>query len=129
MPAHDHNQLINALALLLEKDDRYGLIKWFVPWGDRKTDLVGPFYPDLTCLRRTGRTKIMIEVETPTSFEDSDEIRRLEGLSKFCATNHWEFYIAVPDGETLALTRKQIEGTTVNPKEIFLLDASPLLAK
>lgn len=124
----DHSKLVEQIGLLIEKDARYGLAKYFVPWGDRKTDLIGPFYPDVTCLRREGKVKMMIELLTPYSFEDSDEVRRLESLSTFCAANNWEFYIAVPNEETRKLTKSKIDGKGVTPKALWTLSELPFVS-
>ncbi|HLG19957.1 MAG TPA: hypothetical protein VI895_09130 [Bdellovibrionota bacterium] len=125
---YDHDELVKDLALLIERDSRYALVKYFVPWGDAKTDLIGPFYPDITVLRREGRIKVMIEFETPYSFEDSDEVRRLESLSSYCAANGWEFHIACADDETRELTKKKIYGREVQPKAIWVLGGTPFAA-
>ncbi len=124
--AYDHDDIVQKFALRIEKDPRFSLVKFWVPWGDAKTDLIGPFYPDITLLRREGKTKIMIEVLTPYSFEDSDEIRRLEGLSDFCTENRWEYYLACPDAKTLELTKQKISSRNVRPKEIWIIDQAPI---
>ena len=121
----DHDQIVQDLALRIEKDPRFGLVKYFVPWGDHKTDLIGVFYPDVTCLRREGKSKLMIEVVTPYSFEDPDEIRRLEGLFGYCAANTWDFFIACPDEKTRELTLDKISGRKIQPKEVWLMDEAP----
>jgi hypothetical protein len=121
----DHDKLVEQLGLKIEKDKKFGLIKFFVPWGDQKTDLIGTFYPDVTCLRREGKTKLMIEVVTPYSFEDPDEVRRLEGLNEYCSTNNWEFYIACPDEKTKQLTAKKIEGRKVQPRAVWIFKDVP----
>lgn len=120
-----HDDAVQKLGLLIEKDSRYGLVKYFVPWGDAKTDLVGPFYPDVTCLRREGRKKVMIEVQSIHSFEDPDEIRRLEGLSEYCAANQWEFYIGCTDEKVRELTQAKLEGRSVRTQSIFLISEAP----
>jgi hypothetical protein len=122
---YDHDQICQTLALKIERDKRYGLVKFFVPWGDQKTDLIGPFYPDITYLRREGKTKIMVEVLTPYSFEDSDEVRRLEGLSEYCTANNWEFYLACPDEETKKLTLNKISGRPIRAKEVWIAETAP----
>jgi hypothetical protein len=125
---YDHDEIVQTLALTIEKDKRYALVKFFVPWGDQKTDLIGTFYPDITCLRREGKTKLMIEVLTPYSFEDPDELRRLEGLSDYCASNAWEFYLACPDERTLELTKKKIEGRAIRPRSVWSVSNAPFEA-
>ena len=125
---YDHDEFVKELALRIEKDQRYGLIKYFTPANDTKTDLIASFYPDITALRREGKTKLMIEVETPYSFEDSDEVRRLENLSAFCTANQWEFYISCPDQATKTLTLKKIEGRNIHPKAIWVGDDVPFEA-
>jgi dihydroorotase len=67
----------------------------------------------------------MIEVETLLSWEDPDEIRRLENLSTFCSTNGWEFYIACADEKTRELTSKKISNRNVRVKETWLTDSVP----
>ncbi|MCB0308356.1 MAG: hypothetical protein KDD48_03210 [Bdellovibrionales bacterium] len=122
---YDHDEIVKNLALAIEKDPNYSLVKYFTPANDAKTDLIGSFYPDITSLRKEGRQKIMIEVQTPYSFEDSDEIRRLESLSNYCKTNSWEFYIACPDQATRDLTKKKIEGRNIHPKTVWTLEEVP----
>ena len=122
---YDHDEIVKKLALLVETDKRYALVKYFTPANDTKTDLIGSFYPDITTLRKEGKTKLMIEVETPYSFEDSDEIPRLENLSAFCAANSWEFYIACPDEITKTLTEQKISGRNIRPKGIWLVSNIP----
>lgn len=124
---YDHEEIVKALALKIEKDSRFGLVKFFTSWSDVKTDLIGVYYPDITCLRRQGKAKLMIEVETPYSFEDPDEVARLENLSEFCTANQWEYYIACPDQKTLDLLRRKIDGRTVRPKDIWLIPAAPFV--
>lgn len=125
---YDHDGLVKQLALQIEKDSRYALVKYFTPPNDTKTDLIGEFYPDITCLRREGKTKLMIEIQTPYSFEDSDELRKLEGLSNFCSTNNWEFYLACPDEETRKLTLTKISGRVIQPKAVWVLSDVPFQA-
>ena len=125
MAAFNHDQVVQALALRIERAPRYALVKYFVPWGDAKTDLVGSFYPDVTCLRREGKTKLMIEVLTPYSFEDTDEVRRLEGLSSYCAANQWEYYLACADEGTKKLTLQKIEGRPIRPKAVWVTSDVP----
>ena len=127
-PEYDHDTIVNDLALLIEKDSKYALVKYWVPWGDAKTDLVGPYYPDLTMLRREGRQKLMIELQTPYSFEDSDEVRRLESLSDYCSANQWEFYIVCPDQKTRELTQSKIIDRKISPKAIWLIHEVPFQA-
>ena len=120
MLEYDHDQTVKNVALRLESDSRYALVKYFIFSNDTKTDLVGPYYPDITSLRREGKTKLMIEVVTPYSFEDPDEIRRLESLSMFCQSNNWEFYMVVPDEKTRKLTQDKISSRMIKPREIWL---------
>ncbi|MEZ4704422.1 MAG: hypothetical protein R3A11_04410 [Bdellovibrionota bacterium] len=122
---YDHDEIVKDVALRLESDERYGLVKFFIFSNDTKTDLIGPYYPDITALRRKGRTKIMIEVQTPYSFEDSDEVRRLESLSAYCKSNNWEFYLVCPDQKTLDLTHEKIQGRSVSPREVWLQQDVP----
>lgn len=125
---YDHDQTVKNVALRLESDARYALVKFFIYSNDTKTDLVGPYYPDITTLRREGKTKLMIEVVTPYSFEDSDEIRRLESLYMFCQSNTWEFYMVVPDEKTRKLTQEKISSRSIKPKEIWLENEVPFAA-
>ncbi len=122
---YDHDEIVKQLALRIEGDKRYALVKYFIPANDTKTDLIGSFYPDITSLRREGKTKLMVEVETPYSFEDPDEIRRLESLSSFCSSNNWEFYIACADEKTHLLTTQKILGRNIRPKEIWIVKNVP----
>ena len=69
----------------------------------------------------------MIEVQTPYSFEDTDEVRRLENLSNFCKANAWEFYLACLDQTTLDLTNQKIEGRNIQAKAIWLVDKAPFV--
>jgi|JI10StandDraft_1071094.scaffolds.fasta_scaffold692396_2 hypothetical protein len=117
---YDHDQTVKNVALRLESDGRFALVKYFIYSNDTKTDLVGSFYPDITTLRREGKTKLMIEVVTPYSFEDSDEIRRLESLYMFCQSNNWEFYMVCPDESTRKLTQEKISSRSIKPREIWL---------
>ena len=49
---YDHDEIVKQLALIIEKDKRYGLVKYFTPANDTKTDLIGSFYPDITSLAK-----------------------------------------------------------------------------
>lgn len=122
---YDHDQTVKNVALRLESDSRFALVKYFIYSNDTKTDLVGSFYPDITTLRREGKTKLMIEVVTPYSFEDSDELRRLESLSLFCQSNAWEFYMVCPDEKTRKLTQDKISSRSIKPREIWLESEVP----
>lgn len=125
---YDHDEIVKTLALKIEGDKRYALVKYFTPANDTKTDLIGPFYPDITTLRREGKRKLMIEVQTPYSFEDSDEVRRLESLSGFCQANNWEFYIACPDEKTMSLTQEKISDRNIHPKALWLVHNAPFVS-
>jgi hypothetical protein len=122
---YDHDQTVKNVALRLESDERFALVKYFIYSNDTKTDLVGSFYPDITTLRREGKTKLMIEVVTPYSFEDSDEIRRLESLYMFCQSNNWEFYMVCTDEFTRKLTQDKISSRSIKPREIWLESEVP----
>ncbi len=122
MLTHDHDAIVKQVALLIERDSRYGLLKYFTPANDTKTDLVGSFYPDLTGLRKEGKRKFMIEVETPYSFEDDDELLRLQSLSLHCAANNWDFYLVCADEEARKVTEKKIDGHAIAPKAIWLTE-------
>jgi hypothetical protein len=122
---YTHDELVKYLALRIEGDSRYALVKYFTPANDTKTDLIGAFYPDVTTLRREGKTKLMVEVLTQASWEDSDEIRRLENLSQFCQTNNWEFYLACSDEKARDLTARKIEGKNVRPRAVWLINEAP----
>lgn len=125
---YDHDEIVKQLALRIEQDEKYSLVKYFTPANDTKTDLIGAFYPDITSLRKEGRQKLMVEIETPYSFEDSDEVRRLESLSNFCKANAWEFYIACPDDTTRDLTKKKIDGRNIQVKAVWTLADVPFPA-
>lgn len=122
---YDHDEIVKTIALAIEQDAKYGLVKYFTPANDTKTDLIGSFYPDVTCLRKEGRQKIMIEVVTPYSFEDTDEVRRLEALANYCKANAWEYYVAAADETTLALTKKNLESRNIQPKAVWTVADMP----
>ena len=122
---YDHDETVKNVALRLESDKRYALVKYFIFSNDTKTDLIGAYYPDITTLRREGKTKLMIEVVTPYSFEDPDEVRRLDSLYKFCQANHWEFYMVCPDEKTRKITQDKISSKNIKPREIWLENEVP----
>ena len=122
---YDHDALVKQTALRLESDERFALVKYFIFCNDTKTDLIGPYYPDITALRRQGKSKFMIEVQTPYSFEDPDEVRRLESLSNFCQVNKWEFFLLCADEKTRELTKQKIDGRNIKAKEIWIENELP----
>ncbi|MFH1262039.1 MAG: hypothetical protein V1495_01160 [Pseudomonadota bacterium] len=121
----DHDGYVKQLALTIDRDPGYGLLKYTIPSSDVKTDLIGRFYPDVTTLRKEGKARLLIEVIAPDSFEDDEEIPRLEALSKYCAEKKWEFYIAVTESAVKNLLETKIAGREIRPKSVWLVNESP----
>jgi hypothetical protein len=121
----DHDDYVKQLALTIGKDPRYGLLKYTIPSSDVKADLIGRYYPDITTLRKEGKVHLLIDVIAPDSFEDDEEITRLEKFSQYCAEKNWEFYLVVTEPSVKNLLETKIVDRNIKPRAIWLVSEAP----